>query len=137
LGNEVLTLFVYKVIKKNRKKMEREPEDDILFETDFGSVRIVRYCNKLRIIYGNLILEQSHIEFRHFLSKLRNLSSYVSEIRHSYYRKFIIRLKKYTGQMSFDSKEVEELYELIGGAHSMLELEQMMQEINRPILPKS
>jgi len=73
--------------------MNKEPEDDILFETDFGSVRVVRYCNKLRIIYGNLILEQSQIEFRHFLSKLSKLSSYVADVRHSYYRKFIIRLK--------------------------------------------
>jgi len=39
--------------------------------------------------------------------------------------------------MTFDSKEVEELYELLGGAHTMLELEQMVQEISRPIPPKS
>ncbi len=106
----------------------KEEKADILFETDFGSVKILRYCNRLRIIYGNLILEQSMIEYRSLMNKLHNLNKYFSLIGHSYYKRFLISLKKYTRYLTLSSKEIEELLELMNGADDMLELEKIIAE---------
>ena len=111
--------------------MNMKPEaeqDDILFETPNGYVKFMRYCNKLRVLYGNTIVEPTYHEFNKLQRMIRSLNQYVADVRHVNYRRFLIRSKQYHLSWALNSWEIKELYELLSGAKLMFQVKQIFND---------
>lgn len=104
------------------------PTKEILFETREGTVHIERLKEKLQIEYGNVSIQQSLAEFAYFNQAISSLYSYVNEVRRVYYKKFLVQLSQYKLSLVLNSKEIIDLYELLGGAEMMLAVEKVIEE---------
>lgn len=101
---------------------------EVLFETKEGTVRIERLDEKLQINYGNVRIEQTLSEFNYLSKAINSLYGYIKDVRQIYYKKFLIQLKHYRLSLMLNSKEIIDLYELLGGAQTMLEWEKLIAE---------
>lgn len=102
---------------------------EVLFETEEGTVQIKRTDDRLQINYGPVSIEQSLSEFNYFNRAINSLYKYVKEVRQIYYKKFLVQISQYKLNLILNSKEIIELYELLGGAKTMLEWEEMINNI--------
>ncbi len=105
----------------------KDKDPQILFETKAGKVRLAQCKSKMKITYGPLELEQSMPEFGYFQSTINSLYSYIKDVRQVYYRKFLIQLSKYKLSIILNASEIIEMYELLGGAKTMLDLEKIIE----------
>lgn len=105
-----------------------EKKSEILYETKSGTVKIERYKSRLKILYGNMVLEQSVKEFNYLQSTINGLYSYIKDVRQIYYKKFLIQLSRYKLSLMLNSAEIIELYELMGGAKTMLDLDKLIDD---------
>jgi len=99
---------------------------EILFETKSGKVKLAGCKSKMKITYRNMELEQSMHEFSYFQSTINSLYRYIKDVRQVYYRKFLIQLSKYKLSIILNAAEIIELYELLGGAKTMMDFEKII-----------
>lgn len=107
---------------------DRMPKKELLFETHEGTVRIERCEDKLQIEYGNVSIQQSLTEFNYFSKAINSLYGYINDVRQLYYKKFLIQLSQYRLSLVLNSKEIIDLYELLAGAKTMLDLEKIIED---------
>lgn len=105
-----------------------DKKSEILYETTSGTVKIEKYKSRLKILYGNLVIEQSEKEFNYLQKAINGLYGYVKEVRQIYYRKFLIQLSRYKFSLMLNSAEIIELYELLGGAKTMMDLDKLIDD---------
>lgn len=101
---------------------------EVLFETHEGTVKIERCEGKLQIEYRHVSIQQTRTEFNYFSSAIHSLYGYIKDVRQLYYKKFLIQLSQYRLSLVLNSTEIIDLYELIGGAKTMLDLEKILEE---------
>jgi len=104
-------------------------KDGFSYETSCGTVTMSAYGNKLRILYGNVVIDQSLQEFKFFLKMINNLYSYILDVNYIYYRRFLIRWKEYHAALALNSEEIREMYDLLGGANGIIEMENMIENL--------
>lgn len=101
---------------------------NLLFSTSCGSVSLLAYNKRVRILYGNLVIDQTYREFYTFLKMINGLYKYIVDIRQIYYKRFLIKMQEYSMSLALNSNEVKEMYELLGGAKVMLELQSIIED---------
>ena len=107
-------------------------DKSLLYRNKSGSVSILVYGERLRILYGNVVLDQTYAEFMYLMKMINSLYRYINEVRQLYYRRFLINMQKYSFSLALNSSEIREMYELLGGAKTMMELKSL---INGAISP--
>ena len=101
---------------------------NLLFSTTYGSVSLLAYNNRVRILYGNVVIDQTYREFYSLLKMINNLYKYILDVRQVYYRRFLIKVQEYSMSLALNSNEVKEMYQLLGGAKVMLDLQNMIKD---------
>ena len=103
-------------------------KQEILFETQSGKVSIRREGDRFRIYYGNVAIEQSLSEFQYLQGTVSSLYRYIKEVRMQYYKRFLIQIRKYSISLMLNASEIIELYELLGGAKAMFDLDTLIHD---------
>lgn len=107
-------------------------KQEVLFETQSGTVSIRKEGDKYRIHYGNVAIDQSFSEFKYLQEAVSSLYRYVKEVRMQYYKRFLIQIKRYRISLMLNAGEIIELYELLGGAKTMIDLDELIHEALHP-----
>lgn len=101
---------------------------EVLYETQTGTVSIRREGDRFRIYYGNVAIDQSLSEFKYLQTTVSTLYRYIKEVRMQYYKRFLIQIRKYSISLMLSASEIIELYELLGGAKAMIDLDDLIHE---------
>lgn len=112
-------------MRKDKAKQE------VLYETQSGTVSIKRHGDSFRIYFGNVAIDQNLSEFKYLQGTVSSLYRYIKEVRMQYYKRFLIQFKKYSISLMLNASEIIELYELLGGAKTMIDLDDLIQEALR------
>ena len=103
----------------------------VIYETELGKVEQQEDLGEITISYKDLKFSQQFSDYSYFYRTVTNLYKDCREMRYSWFKKYLVRLRKSRRNYFLSYEDLQELWDLMQGARVMMELDKIIKEALR------
>ena len=103
----------------------------VIYETALGKVERQEELGEITISYKNFTFSQQFSDYSYFYRTITSLYQDGREKRYSWFKKYLVRLKKSRRNYFLSYEDLHELWDLMQGARVMMELDKIIKEALR------